>query len=199
VVVLAAVGVGAGILLARKSTESPDDEYLAALRASGLAGQFASDANAIAHAKQTCRTLDNGGAQQGLPVDKVAVDAYCPKFSQGFHVLETVTVRGSFTLIDNSPSIYYPSITSSGSSCSGADGYSDIDMGTQVVVKNGKGEILTTTALGVGTGNRYRCVFPFSFEITEGQDRYMVSVGRRGEIGYTFTELKNNGVTLNLG
>jgi hypothetical protein len=103
VLLVGAVGLATGVLLSRQPHESIDDKYLAALRASGLAGQFASDANAIAHAKQTCRTLENGGPQQGLPIDKVAVDAYCPKFSEGFHVLQTVTVSGTFTLIDSSP------------------------------------------------------------------------------------------------
>lgn len=199
VLVLAAIGAYAGVLLSRQPHESVDDKYLAALGASGLAGKFASNANAIAHAKQTCRTLEDGGPQQGLPVDKVAVDAYCPKFSEGFHVLETVTVSGTFTLIDSSPSTYFPSITSYGSSCSGSDGYSDVKAGTQVVVKNGKGEILATTTLGPGTGNGYQCTFPVSFDITEGQDRYMVSTGRRGEMSFTFAELKNNGLVLTLG
>lgn len=196
---LVLAGVGGAIWGRHLTRASPDEKYLAALKSSGLAGQFASDANAMAHAKQTCRTLDEGGPQQGLAVDKVAVDAYCPQFSNGFHVLETVTVSGTFTLIDSSSNAYYPSIASYGSSCSGADGYSDIDEGTQVVVKNGKGDILATTTLGQGTGNRYRCSFPVSFDITEGQDRYLISTGRRGEISFAFTELKNNGLALTLG
>ena len=197
--VLVLAGVG-GVIWGRQLTrESPDEKYLAALKSSGLAGQFASNANAIAHAKQTCRTLDEGGPQQGLAVDKVAVDAYCPKFSNGFHVLETVTVSGTFTLIDSSPNAYYPSITSFGSSCSGSDGYSDVSEGTQVVVKNGRGEILATTTLGQGTGSRYRCTFPVSFDITEGEDHYLISTGRRGEISFTFTQLKVSGLALTLG
>jgi hypothetical protein len=85
-----------------------------------------------------------------MPVDQVAVDYYCPQFSEGFHVLETSTVTGSFTLRDDSPNMYAPAITVSGSSCSGSGGYSDIDEGTQVTVKNGKGDILTTTFLESG-------------------------------------------------
>lgn len=189
-------GVAIGVLLGLKS---PDEKYLAALRQSGLAGQFASDANAIAHAKEICRTLGAGGPQQGLPADKVAVDAYCPQFSKGSHVLETVTIAGTATLADNSPNAYYPAITNNGSTCSGADGWSDIHAGTQVFVKNGKGDIVATTELQQGTGNRFRCTFPFSFDITEGEDHYIVSVGRRGEISYTFTQLKHDGVKLCLG
>lgn len=190
------VGVTLGVRLGRKS---PDEKYLAALRESGLAGQFASDANAVAHAKQTCRALTQGAPQQGLPVDKVAVDAYCRQFSKGFHVLETATIKGALMLADDSPNPYAPAITSNGSTCSGSDGYGDIQPGTQVFVKNSKGDILTTTQLQPGSGNRFRCTFPFSFDITEGEDHYIISVGHRGEISYTFTQLKDDGATLNLG
>ncbi len=199
VVVLLGAGVGGVILGGLLGRKSPDEKYLAALRDSGLSGHFASDANAIAHAKETCRMLSEGGPQQGLPADKVAVDAYCPQFSKGFHVLETATIRGTFTLVDNSPNVYYPAITVNGSTCSGAGGYSDIQPGTQVFVKNSKGDIIVTAELQQGTGNRFRCTFPFSFDITEGEDHYIVSVGRRGEISYTFTQLKNDGLALNLG
>lgn len=189
-------GITIGALLARGSL---DDKYLQALRESGLAGQFASDANAIAHAKQVCRTLEDGGEQRGMPTDKVAVDAYCPQFSEGFHVLETITIEGTFTIEDDSPSPYLSLIQTHGSDCAGVGPYSDIQAGTQVFVKNKQGDILTTSELLPGTGNRYQCTFNFSFEITEGEDHYIVSVGRRGELSYTFTELKNRGVVLGIG
>ena len=57
-----------------------------ALKDSGLARQFNSDANALAHGRQVCKQLDDGGPQQGLAADKVAVDAFCPRFSKGFHI-----------------------------------------------------------------------------------------------------------------
>ena len=169
-------GVTLGGLLTRKS---PDEKYLAALRASGLAGQFASDANAIAHAKQTCRTLDDGGPQQGRSVDKVAVDRLLPAILQRLprardcHRLGHLHTHRQLTehllSVDHQLRV----------GCSGSDGYSDVNEGTQVVVKNGKGEILATTTLGHGTGSRYQCTFPVSFDITEGQDRYLISTGRR--------------------
>lgn len=189
-------GIGIGLLLARGSL---DDKYLGALRESGLAGQFASDANAIAHAKQVCRSLEGGDPQRGMPTDKVAVEAYCPQFSDGFHVLETATIDGTFTLGDDSPNPYFSSIATNGSNCSGTGAYSDIHAGTQVFVKNTQGDVLTTSELLPGTGTRYLCTFDFSFDITEGEDHYIVSVGRRGELSYTFTELKNRGVTLGMG
>lgn len=66
-------------------------------------------------------------------------------------------------------------------------------------MKNGKGDVLTTTTLGAGAGGRYVCSFPFSFQITEGEDRYVVTVSHRGDMGYSFTDLKANGVALQLG
>jgi hypothetical protein len=68
-----------------------------------------------------------------------------------------------------------------------------------VTVKNGKGEVLTTTSLGPGTGNSATCTFSFTFPITEGQDRYVVSVGRRGEFSYSFEQLRSHGVQIRLG
>ena len=197
VAVVAAAGVA--VWLMRGHRESADDKYLTALKSNGLAGQFPSDANAIAAAKKTCRDLENGGPPHGMPVDKIAVDIYCPQFSQGFHVLQTVTVTGTFTLRDSDPSTYYPSITTSGSSCWGTRGYSDIGAGTPVVVKNGKGEVLTTTELGTGTGTSSSCVFTFTFKATEGQDRYMITVSHRGDISFSFDQLKDNDVALTLG
>jgi hypothetical protein len=198
--VVGLVGAGVGVTLyLNRDRETVDDKYLAALRQSGLSGEFNSDANAVAHGKQVCRQLEDGAKQQGMPVDQVAVEYYCPQFSEGFHVLETITVTGSMTLKDDSPNMYAPLITMSGSSCSGSSGYSDIDQGTQVTVKNGKGEILTTTFLEPGEGGRYQCTFRFSFDITEGEDRYVVSVTDRGDMSFSFADLKANGVSLFLG
>lgn len=200
VVVLVLAGAAVGVtLFANRDRETVDDKYLAGLREAGLTGEFNSNANAVAHGKQVCRQLEDGGKQQGTPVDKVAVEYYCPQFKEGFHVLESITVTGSFTLKDESPNPYAPAITVSDSSCSGSGGYGDIDAGTQVTVKNGKGDTLTTTFLEAGSGGRFLCTFPFSFDITEGEDRYVVSVSRRGEMSYSFADLKANGVALVLG
>jgi hypothetical protein len=164
-----------------------------------LADQFNSDVNAVAHGRQVCRALDDGGPQQGLPADKFAVDAFCPRFSEGFHVLETATVSGAFVLTDSASNEYTRSIETDGSSCVGADGYSDVGPQTQVIVKNGKGEILSTTTLGPGNGDRSTCTFPFTFPVTEGQERYVVSVGHRGDFSYSFSQLLHHGVRIRLG
>jgi hypothetical protein len=67
------------------------------------------------------------------------------------------------------------------------------------MVKNGKGEILASTALGNGKKDEARCTFSFSFPLTDGQDRYVISVGRRGEFTYTFDQLRAHGVAIHLG
>jgi hypothetical protein len=196
VVGMVAMAVAAFVLLKPESNEST---YLGALKKGGLAGQFNSDANAIAHGKQVCRDLDAGGVQQGRPEDKVAVDAFCSKFSKGFHVLETATVDGSFTLMDTSYSRYSSAISSYGSGCEGDGGYSDISSGTEVIVKNSKGDVLAQTPLGTGSGTSTICTFKFSLEVSEGENQYIVSVSHRGDKSYSFTELKDDGIHLSLG
>jgi hypothetical protein len=178
---------------------TPEANYLSALRDSGVGGQFNSDANALAHGRQVCRQLEDGGPQQGLASDKIAIDFFCPQFAEGFHILETVTVSGTFVLTDTRPVADVTSIATDGASCEGTGGYSDIGSNTQLFVKNGKGEILATTSLGKGHGSEVTCTFSFSFPATEGQDRYVVSVGRRGEFSYTFDQLRTQGVQIRLG
>lgn len=198
--VLALVGGGvAAYAYMNRDQTTVDDRYLVALAQAGLSGEFNSDANAVAHGKQVCRQMEEGSPQQGMPADEVAVQYFCPQFVEGFHVLETATITGSFTLNDENPNAYAPAIEVNGSSCTGAGGYSDVNPGTPVTVKNGKGEILTSTYLEPGKGGRYMCTFCMTFEVTEGEEQYVVSVGRRGELSFTFGELKANGVALVLG
>jgi hypothetical protein len=187
-----------GVLLPRHNPGSPDADYLSALKDSGFANGFNSDANALAHGRQVCRQLDDGGPQQGVAADKIAVDAFCPEFSQGFRILETADASATFVLTETSKT-YVSSIESDGDKCHGVRGYSDIGSGTQVMVKNGKGEILASTSLGEGHGDDVNCRFSFHFPVTEGQDHYVVSVGHRGEFSYSFEQLRRGGVEIHLG
>lgn len=196
-IIVMAAAMAWGLLVAhRRPPPPPETGYLAALRDTGLMNQFNSDANAIAHGHQVCRRLEDGEPQQGQPADKIAVDTFCPHFAQGFHVLDTVKVSGIFVLTD---SLGAEGIAVDGSSCTGNSGYSDIGPDTDVTVKNGKGEILTTTTLGRGTGGSAECRFTFAFPVTEGEDLYIVSVGRRGEFRYSFDQLRSRGVQVHLG
>lgn len=197
-VLVMAAAVAWTLLHPRQDSKSPDADYLSALKDAELVDGFNSEANAVAHGRQVCRQLEDGGPQQGLAADKIAVDAFCPKFSQGFRVLETANASGTFVLIDGSKE-FVSSIDSDGTNCHGVHGYSDIGSGTQVMVKNGKGEILASTSLGEGRGDDVNCRFTFHFPITEGQDRYVVSVGHRGEFSYSFEQLRRGGVEIHLG
>ncbi len=178
------------------SAPSPEAAYLAALKDSGQFKQFSSDANAVAHGRQVCRQLDGGAPQQGVVADKFAVEAFCPQFAEGFRILDTATVAGAFVLTD---SIGLGAIAADGGACGGAGGYSDIGPSTPVTVANDRGEVLTTTSLGQGKGDATMCTFSFSFPVTEGQERYVVSVGSRGQFTYTFGQLTAHGVQIRLG
>jgi hypothetical protein len=186
------------ILLSTRPPSAPPPEarYLTALKDAGLFNQFNSDANALAHGRQVCRQLDDGGPQQGVVADKFAVEAFCPQFAEGFHILDTVTASGVFVLTDTAG---VDAIAVDGPACDGAGGYSDIAPTTPVVVRNGKGDVLATTSLGPGKGDAAQCTFTFTFPVTEGEDRYVVSVGRRGEFSYTFGQLRGQGVHIRLG
>lgn len=197
-VIVVLAGVVWGLVHYRQPPVSPDTEYLTALKNSGLDGQFNSDANAVAHGRQVCRQLEAGGPQQGTAVDKIAVDVFCRQFSQGFHVLEIASVSGTFVLIDTSDP-EFSSITSDGAVCEGTKGYADIGAHTPVAVTNGKGETLATTSLQPGNGSTATCTFAFKFSVTEGQDRYVVTVGHRGDFSYTFDQLQRDGVEIHLG
>jgi Protein of unknown function (DUF732) len=182
-----------------RQSATPEANYVSALRDAALADQYNSEANAIAHAKQVCRQLDAGGPQQGSAADKIAVDSFCPQFATSFHVFETAIVTGTFVLTGAGSDAAMSSIASDGTTCHGVNGYSDIDPNTQVVVRNGKGEILTNVPLGDGHGDEHTCTFSFTFPITEGQGRYVVSISHRGEFIYDFNKLANQGVHIRLG
>ncbi len=199
IIVMAALVVWALRVPGHPESAPPEATYLSALHDAGLAGQFNSDANAIAHGKQVCRQLDDGGPQQGSAADKIAVDIFCARFAAGFHVFETATVTGTFVLTGGGSNAVINSIVSDGASCHGVEGYSDINPTTQVVVRNGKGDILDTVPLGEGRGDDQTCTFTFSFPVMEGQDRYEVSVSHRGDFFYTFDQLTTQGVHIHLG
>ncbi|MCW2776485.1 MAG: Conserved rane protein of unknown function [Frankiales bacterium] len=172
------------------------DSYLTDLRDAGFGGEYGSDDAAVAAAHATCTRLEGGGKQQGLPVEAVALPVYCPSFAAGFKSLETITVEGTFTLTDSS--IYSSSIFASDGDCTGTGGYSDIHSGTQVVVKDDDGKTVAKASLGHGSGSSYRCTFSFSFDLLEGSEDYSVQVSHRGELDYTFTQLKDDGLELSL-
>jgi hypothetical protein len=174
--------------------------YTAELEEKNLAGQFADDDDAVLAAERFCKRLDNGAKNQGLLVDRVAVEHYCDDYASDFKVLEQRTITGSFVIFDSDPSLYFPSIDSFGSSCEGSGGYSDLGSSTAVVVTNADGKTLARTQLGLGSGGYFTCRFEFSVELTEGESSYIVAVGDRGEFTYTWSEIKaEDAVMLSIG
>jgi hypothetical protein len=107
------------------------------------------------------------------------------------------------------------------SNCSGTGGYSDLDSGAQVTIKNGDGKMLASTELGPGRGETwtevfaakgltmpsgsssfasdlYRCILPFETKVPKGEKFYSITVGssgRRGTVSFTKEELAKNGWT----
>ena len=101
------------------------------------------------------------------------------------------TVQGDFLLTDTSTT--GGGIDDSGVSCQGDGGYSDIGPGTNVTVKNEKGELLATTTLGTGSGGSTYCEFKFMLTVPDNAKFYTFEVGRRGELSYSHDEMDSSG------
>ncbi|WP_445167737.1 DUF732 domain-containing protein [Mycolicibacterium sp. Dal123E01] len=196
VIVMVGAVLGALLWAKHRPGRPPEIDYVQALETAGLMHQFNSEANAVAHGHDVCSQLEHGGPQQGLLADKIAVDSFCPQFNNGFRILESAKISGVFVLTD---SLGTGAIEADDQNCHGTEGYADVGSSTPVTIKNGKGDILTSTALGPGTGTTATCTFSFTFSITEGQDQYVVSVGRRGEFTYSFEQIRAHGVQIRLG
>ena len=180
-------------------TEQEQDEaYLKDLRTAELGGEFASDAAAISSGRAVCTRLDEGGESQGPPVELIAVTNYCPEYAGGFRELSTFEVVGTFTVYDDdfAAILYCDAGIMQG-------GYSDINQGTAVTWENQNGDRLFSTSLGDDTDfdtTLDGCEFTFTSELPEGEERYVLSIGRRGTSEYTEAELKVPGaVALSLG
>jgi hypothetical protein len=175
---------------------SPDEVYLSKLKEQGLGGIYASDAQAIAAGKAECRRLNDGENPAGTQDKFVAVEVFCDEFAAGYRVLEEIKVVGSMTVMDTK-------IYDSGGECYIPDssGYDDMNEGKEVVILNGKGERLTTATFGPGEGKSFvYCTFEFEFTVLEGEDEYIVEIGKRGSLSYSETELKTPGaIALSLG
>ncbi len=95
-----------------------------------------------------------------------------------------------------------------GQGCLPAQGYDDVDTGTQVTIRDADGKTIGTATLGDGAktgesqpwnGNMaFPCTFDFSAEVP-ASDFYAVEVGSRGEVTFTREEVENGGVALSVG
>ena len=99
---------------------------------------------------------------------------------------KTKTITGTFALTDSDISRSFD--------CKGTGGYSDIQSGLKVVVKNGSGRILGISSLGSdqysGKYSGVVCEFPFEVTDLPSSKFYSVEVGRRGSMEYTKEQLE---------
>jgi hypothetical protein len=68
-----------------------------------------------------------------------------------------------------------------------------VDKGSNIVVKDGKGSVIATTALPsgtLGTGRFKPCLFSFTISDLPDADFYVVTIGRRGGPTFKHSELK---------
>ena len=174
--------------------EEEEAAYLSDLRSAELGGEFASDAAAISSGRAVCTRLDGGGKSQGPTTELIAVKNFCSDYAGGFRELSTFKVVGTFTLYDEDYLCIAGGLALSG-------GYDDIGAGTDVKWDNQDGDRLATTTLGEDTvRGSDSCEWTFTSELPEGEERYLLGVGRRGTQEFTEAELKVPGaVGLSLG
>lgn len=192
VLMLAVVGGGGAVYMSRQGTE---EKYLDALAEEDLLGEFPTERAAVIAAESACEEFERTGDPKGSTAQAVAVAHYCPEFATDFKTLAVIEPEGEFVVRDFDEYLY----SDDGDYCEGEGGYGDINSSTGVLVTNGDGERLARTDLGPGEVDSGSCVFEFSFAVTEGEDQYIIAVGDRGEISFTFEELRSGGPQLSIG
>jgi hypothetical protein len=99
--------------------------------------------------------------------------------------LPVYEIKGSFELFDSD-------IGGRSKNCYGTGGYGDIKEGMAVTVRDASGNILASTATSNGTSDDdflFSCKFEFMLEVPSS-DFYSITVGRRGELNYSLSEMK---------
>lgn len=172
--------------------ESTQEAYLAELTDEGLLGEFTAERAAVTQAEAVCEDLDSGGPAEGSEADRIAVEHYCDDYAEAFTVLENATVSFYYELYD---------ADSADAGCHGQGGFGDINSSTAVVVRNTEGDELDRQRLGDGTAIGSACVWEMEFELTEGEETYIVSLasGRRGEIDFSWEDLRSGSAGISLG
>jgi hypothetical protein len=193
--VLAIAGVAGWLVFARGGNDS-ETSYLDALEKAG-ANEWATERAAINAGYLVCERLDAGSPARGSANDLIAVEHLCPDYASAFRVLDEKTIRGTFTVFDSDEWAY----ASDGDACFPDGGYGDVNASTQVVVRSSEDTELARSSLGGGQiGMLQGCEFTFELTLTEGEDVYVLEVGHRGEISYTWEEIvEPDAVALSLG
>ena len=107
------------------------------------------------------------------------------------------TITGTFDLYGGSSSIS-PNVLVLGSTCSGEGGYSDIQAGMPITVKDENGKILGATSLGEGSGSAFDCTFTYTFTDVGDASIYSIEGGRRGAVSYTKDQMESQNWTVAL-
>jgi hypothetical protein len=180
VVAVAAIG-----FVAFSGGSDAESEYLDAIDAADV-DEWATDRAAVNAGYLVCEDLDGGSAPRGSDADLIAVQHLCPDYEDAFRVLEQQIVSGTFTVFDRDEWL----LSDEGDSCFPDGGYGDVNSSTQVVVRSGSSTELARTNLGSGQIGIFQgCQFSFDLSLTEGESIYIVEVGDRGEISYTWEEI----------
>ncbi len=185
----------AGVMLSSKGADA-ESKYLEAIDSANV-NEWATDRAATNAGYLVCEELDSGSPPRGSEVDLIAVQHLCPDYEAAFRVLDEQAVSGTFTVFDIDEWL----LADEGDSCYPSGGYNDISSSTQVVVRSASAVELARTSLGPGEiGILNGCQFSFELPLTEGESVYIVEVGDRGEISYTWEEItKPNAVGVSLG
>ena len=105
---------------------------------------------------------------------------------------EKHTVTGDMNLTANNN-------LSTGASCTGTGGYSDIAPGTQIVIEDDSGKTLATSSFGPGTYDGQACVFDFTFDNVTKSAFYRVHQnGNRGVLQYSYQNMVDNDWSVHL-
>lgn len=76
--------------------------------------------------------------------------------------------------------------------CRGGGGYADIERGLQATLTDQDGTVIATTSFPTGqTVDRTHCQFTYEFHDVPDAEFYTVTVGRRGELTYSFAEMES--------
>ncbi|MFD7445821.1 hypothetical protein [Streptomyces sp. NPDC059909] len=107
---------------------------------------------------------------------------------------DTFTTTGGIFLMDPD------GFTNDSGSCTGDDGYDDLDAGTEVTISDASGTVVAADSLTTGEVVGTTCLFKFTVHgIPAGSKLYRVEVSHRGDLTKTEAELRKGDIAFTLG
>lgn len=111
-----------------------------------------------------------------------------------FNVRHTIT--GTIALTDDATAFAGWTI---GKACSGSGSYADVNPGSQVVVKDGSGNVIANGSLDAGTASSaIQCNFNFTVPKVPTTGSYRILVDRRSVVTYSLAQMQGANWNLNL-